>query len=384
MALEKQMDLFQEGGMIDEGGTTDPVSGNDVPTGSLKKEVRDDIPAQLSEGEFVMPADVVRFHGLDKMMALRDEAKMGLQRMEDMGQMGNSEEATIPDGIPFNMDDLELEDEPMEMQVGGFVQPSFPAYRPGQQGRAVCNNLSLLNISRSLPLIKCLNILRLTTQAIRHLNKHTHLWLPHRLQPLRSLLGQKLLTYVNADGNEIQIPVGEDGTPLIPVPPGYTLKSDTPVTADPTTDPAQQQTQVASTQTQQEDPSYISPEVWLGKNKEAKKLKHVKKLQKNLVKLYKRSLNPLEGLLGALVPGAVSIWYWRKEQEVGTIMPDGTISDGQGNTFDPITGQQMGGKGFLGLGKSEAEKFGLPEEGEIPESSLRDLRSVAGEQSADC
>ena len=120
MALEKQMDLFQEGllGMIDEGGTTDPVSGNDVPTGSLKKEVRDE--AQLSEGEFVMPADVVRFHGLDKMMALRDEAKMGLQRMEDMGQMGNSEEATIPDGIPFNMDDLEMEDEPVEMQVGGF------------------------------------------------------------------------------------------------------------------------------------------------------------------------------------------------------------------------------------------------------------------------
>ena len=108
MALDKQMDLFQEGGMIDEGGTKDPVSGNDVPTGSLQKEVRDDIPAQLSEGEFVMPADVVRYHGLDKMMALRDEAKMGLQRMEDMGQMGNSEEATIPDGIPFNMDDLEL------------------------------------------------------------------------------------------------------------------------------------------------------------------------------------------------------------------------------------------------------------------------------------
>ena len=59
MALEKQMDLFQEGGMIDEGGTTDPVSGNDVPTGSLKKEVRDDIPAQLSEGEFVMPAKAI-------------------------------------------------------------------------------------------------------------------------------------------------------------------------------------------------------------------------------------------------------------------------------------------------------------------------------------
>ena len=128
--MARQMDLFDEGGLLQEGGTVDEVSGNEVPTGSLKEEVRDDIPAQLSEGEFVMPADVVRYHGLDKMMALRDEAKMGLARMEAMGQMGNSEEATIPDGIPFNMEDLELEYEedeegPMEMQVGGYV-PSQP------------------------------------------------------------------------------------------------------------------------------------------------------------------------------------------------------------------------------------------------------------------
>ena len=44
------------------------------------------------------------FMGLDKMMALRHEAKMGLQRMEDMGQMGNSDEAVIPDDIPFRSD----------------------------------------------------------------------------------------------------------------------------------------------------------------------------------------------------------------------------------------------------------------------------------------
>jgi len=127
------MDLFDEGGLMQEGGTVDPVSGNDVPIGSTQEEVRDDIPAQLSEGEFVMPADVVRYHGLDKMMALRDEAKIGLARMEAMGQMGNSEEATIPDGIPFNMDDLDIEDDnegPMEMQVGGYV-PNQLAY--GQQ-----------------------------------------------------------------------------------------------------------------------------------------------------------------------------------------------------------------------------------------------------------
>ena len=115
------MELFDEGGLMQEGGTVDPVSGNDVPVGSTQEEVRDDIPAQLSEGEFVMPADVVRYHGLDKMMALRDEAKMGLQRMEDMGQMGNSEEAIIPDGVPFDMEDLEMEDDGLEMNVGGAV-----------------------------------------------------------------------------------------------------------------------------------------------------------------------------------------------------------------------------------------------------------------------
>mgnify|MGYP005992038889 FL=1 len=106
---------------MQEGGTVDPISGNNVPVGSTQEEVRDDIPAQLSEGEFVMPADVVRYHGLDKMMALRDEAKIGLQRMEDMGQMGNSEEAIIPDGVPFDIDDLEIEDDGLEMNVGGFV-----------------------------------------------------------------------------------------------------------------------------------------------------------------------------------------------------------------------------------------------------------------------
>ena len=77
-----------------------------MPIGSTKEEVRDDIPAMLSEGEFVFPADVVRYIGLEKLMELRQSAKMGLKKMEAMGQMGNSEEATIPDDMPFNMADL--------------------------------------------------------------------------------------------------------------------------------------------------------------------------------------------------------------------------------------------------------------------------------------
>ena len=45
---------------------------------------------------------------------------MGLSKMEDMGQMGNADEAILPDDVPFSMDDLELEDDPVEMQVGCF------------------------------------------------------------------------------------------------------------------------------------------------------------------------------------------------------------------------------------------------------------------------
>tara|TARA_A100001011_G_C14295297_1_gene838186 strand:+ start:770 stop:1153 length:384 start_codon:yes stop_codon:yes gene_type:complete len=104
MAKDQTQKLLQEGGLNEEGGTVDPVSGNDVPVGSTQEEVRDDIPAQLSEGEFVFPADVVRFIGLNNLMKLRQEAKEGLDKMDRMGQMGNSEEAVEDDTGEFDTD----------------------------------------------------------------------------------------------------------------------------------------------------------------------------------------------------------------------------------------------------------------------------------------
>jgi hypothetical protein len=136
--VNKQMELFQDGGLKDEGGMIDEVSGNDVPSGSTREEVRDDIPAQLSEGEFVFPADVVRFIGLEKLMTIRQKAKIGLQRMESMGQMGNSEEATMSDDMPFNLDDIDMEDDTdynrggvVKAANGTFVQDTSPTqYKP--------------------------------------------------------------------------------------------------------------------------------------------------------------------------------------------------------------------------------------------------------------
>jgi hypothetical protein len=107
--VEQMNKLFADGGMMDDSGES--VNGVEVPPGSLREEVADDIPAQLSEGEFVVPADVVRYIGLEKLMAMRDKAKQGLQRMNEMGQMGNAEEVANPDQTFSEQGDEDFEAE---------------------------------------------------------------------------------------------------------------------------------------------------------------------------------------------------------------------------------------------------------------------------------
>ena len=123
MALQEQMSMFDNGGMMDEGNLVDPVSGNSVPVGSLREEVRDDVPAQVSPGELVIPGDVVRYFGLEFFMKLRDEAKQGLARMEDIGQMGNSDTSKLHPDTPFEISDLEMTDNSntMTMNRGGSI-----------------------------------------------------------------------------------------------------------------------------------------------------------------------------------------------------------------------------------------------------------------------
>ena len=112
--------LFAEGGVMQQGGTVDPVSGNEVPPGAMQEEVRDDIDAKLSEGEFVFPADVVRFYGLEKLMMMRDKAKIGLQKMNDIGQMGNAEE--VPDGEAlFSGGEDEMDDEMFSSEIDSIM-----------------------------------------------------------------------------------------------------------------------------------------------------------------------------------------------------------------------------------------------------------------------
>lgn len=126
---EDQMsNLFEEGGIADDGMNVDPVSGNEIPPGSMAQEVRDDVPAQLSEGEYVVPADVLRFYGVKFFEDLRAEAKQGMMQMEADGRIGGE---PVPAGGPEQEGGNALSPEEMAvlqemgMAVGGMVpQPT--------------------------------------------------------------------------------------------------------------------------------------------------------------------------------------------------------------------------------------------------------------------
>ena len=236
--MKEQMELFQEGGLQEEGGTVDPVSGNEVPIGSTKEEVRDDIPAQLSEGEFVFPADVVRFIGLEKLMQLRQEAKAGLKKMEEMGQMGNSDEATLPDDIPFTVDDLdtreETEEEKVEMarggiiqaQAGTFVNPNFGTFtRPSYVAPQFQMNQT--------PIPTLPNTQQLSPAPVGGFTPTFYNVTPKPQtgpgSTFQDLIGRRpgqydeFRKYVNESGMILNIPF-KDGEPLYPIPEGYTFQ----------------------------------------------------------------------------------------------------------------------------------------------------------------
>lgn len=187
--------MLADGGIMQDGGSTDPVSGNDVPPGAMKEEVRDDIDAKLSEGEFVIPADVVRYIGLSTLMKMRDKAKEGLKKMEEIGQMGNAEEVPNPEAL--HSSDSEMDDESFSSEVDSILGESeTPAFAEG--GYVDPTNEPL-----------------------------------YKTSPLK---GFEMVTMVNEAGNTIYIP-HLNGKPLLAVPAGYSSRASTlpPVPETPTT-----------------------------------------------------------------------------------------------------------------------------------------------------
>ncbi len=123
MAMKDDMNMgYALGGEVD---AIDPVSGNEIPPGSTAKEVRDDIPTMLSEGEYVVPADVLKFYGLKFFEDLRANAKVEMAMMEEEGRIGGQ---PVPEEGELTEDEMTLLGEVMGMAEGGMnqMQPQPP------------------------------------------------------------------------------------------------------------------------------------------------------------------------------------------------------------------------------------------------------------------
>jgi len=103
----------------EEAVEVDKISGNPVPPGAMPKEVRDNVDAKVSEGEYIIPANVVRYLGLEKIESLVARAKEALAQMTG-------------DDLPFKEEELQVsgaptQEEPIKMAAGGLVQPQIAA-----------------------------------------------------------------------------------------------------------------------------------------------------------------------------------------------------------------------------------------------------------------
>ena len=83
----------------------------EVPFGSLEEEVADDVPVLLSEGEYVVPADVVRYWGLKHLEEMRTMAKCGLMSMEMDGRLHKVDDDDGVEEVETEEEDIEEEEE---------------------------------------------------------------------------------------------------------------------------------------------------------------------------------------------------------------------------------------------------------------------------------
>ena len=317
-SVNKENSMYAEGGFLDDGASVDPVSGNEVPSGSLSEEVRDDVPAQLSEGEFVVPADVVRYIGLEKLMQMRDQAKSGLAQMEQEGQMGGSPapapEMQMQPDMSGGMEDIDIdamidgmEDSSVQsFDVGGFVkrddgswQYAGPTEADGFEGANYADLMG--NNFGTVP----------TTDT---------------------------MTYINADGHKIYIPV-IDGKAAYAAPEGYTLSEVS------TRDPVEKVTEDPITDADVQLRTDYSPAAREGESREDRQRKVAvsekvqRKRMSELDALAGADLSQegIDAMYSALTPQAKNIYNERFRDPT---FIDGWMAEGKSSTDLLITAQK--------------------------------------------
>lgn len=103
---------YAEGGMVED----------DLPM-TTDEEKADDIPAKLSEGEFVMPAYAVKYYGVQHLMEMLDTAKIHMMELEEAGETPEEEAMESPEQQEEEQEyGMEMHNPTEEMAKGGMVK----------------------------------------------------------------------------------------------------------------------------------------------------------------------------------------------------------------------------------------------------------------------
>jgi hypothetical protein len=116
-------DKLREGGEVKadfDGKEEENEDEGDPPPLAKPEEVADDIPALLSEGEYVLPANVVRYIGLERIMDMHRQVLSEIQQMEDLGMIQNVDKNGQPEDDDDEMKFAEGE-EPEEGMTKGTI-----------------------------------------------------------------------------------------------------------------------------------------------------------------------------------------------------------------------------------------------------------------------
>ena len=244
MAREQMNPNMQEQmlgtGLVPDPNMVDPVSGNEIPLGATAEGVRDDQPAALSAGEFIIPSFAVNFYGVQQLQQLVDSAEMGLKQMEHRGLTG------MPDEEPsLGATDRMVEEEPLlEAPIDVEEEPLLEApidveeyYKGGSVKKYANGGLT----TAAIPAPRA-NMVA-TPQAVPVQQNMASPLRPQRpvRDPSRSVSfptyeefqNIKYVKYVNEAGNSILIPFIR-GIPQRRIPTGFTPASTADEVAKPT------------------------------------------------------------------------------------------------------------------------------------------------------
>lgn len=95
MGIHEKLQGYAEGGLTGETQMAlDPMSGNEIPAGGNPdgSGVSDDIQINVSEGEYIIPENVVRYIGVSRLEEMVEKAKLALEGMDANGRTGSDPE----------------------------------------------------------------------------------------------------------------------------------------------------------------------------------------------------------------------------------------------------------------------------------------------------